>query len=144
MSPFPPIEDLVPHSPPTLAIDQLVSWTPGRATFRLEVTEATLLVSNGVVQTIVALEFMAQAVAGCLGYEAFRSGGGVRVGMVVACRRMTIARPTITVGERLAVHVTCVRSNDYVSAYDAEVRDEADAVVCTATMTILHGDKPPN
>jgi len=140
---YPPVVDLVPHTPPTLAVDELVHWEEGAARLRLVVTDATLLVRDGQVDSVVTLEFMAQAVAAYLGYAAFRAGAGVRVGMVVACRRMTVARPFVRVGEVLHLHVRCLRNADDVSTFAAETRDEAQEVVATATMTIVHADRPP-
>jgi predicted hotdog family 3-hydroxylacyl-ACP dehydratase len=143
MSPFPPVADLVPHAGATLAIDELVGWSDGRAHVRLVVREGGLLVRGGGMDTVVTLELMAQAVASCLGYEAFLHGGGVRVGMVVACRKFTIARPRITVGERLDIHAVRLRGTDDASTFEAEVHDERGEVVSRALMTLVHGDRPP-
>ena len=141
---FPPVGDLVPHSPPTLALDELVAWSPGRATLRTTIAPDSLLVRGDRVHTVAALEWMAQGVAACLGHEAFRGGGAVRVGMVIACRRMTLARDTVAVGEVLTIDVRCVRSSDALSTYDTETKDAAGALVATATMTILHAERPPD
>lgn len=140
---FPPVADLVPHSPPTLAIDELVAWQPGRATLRLRVCDDSLLVHAGQVHGVVALEWMAQGIAACLGYEAFRGGGAVRVGMVIACRKMVLVRDSIAVGETLTIEVRCVRSNDSLSTYDATITAEGGAPVAAATITILHAEQPP-
>ncbi len=143
MRPFPPIEDLVPHAPPTLAVDELVGWSDGNAHARLVVREGGLLVRDGGVDTVVTLELMAQTVAACLGYEAFQQGGGVRVGMVVSCRKFTIVRSRLLVGERLDIHVVRLRGTDDVSSFDCEVHDERGELVSRAVMTLVHGDRPP-
>ena len=140
---FPPIEDLVPHSAPTIAIDELVDCRDGDAHARLVVRDGGLLVRDGGADTIVCLEYMAQTVAACLGYAAFRGGIGVRVGMVVACRSFAIERPRVAVGERLDVRVHRLRATDDVSSFQGEVRDERGALVATATMTLVHAEKPP-
>jgi predicted hotdog family 3-hydroxylacyl-ACP dehydratase len=141
---FPPVEDLVPHTAPTLAIDELVDWSDGKTHVRLVVREGGLLVRDGGVDTVVTLELMAQAVAACLGYEAFLHGGGVRVGMVVACRKFAIARSRIDVGEQLDIHVTRLRGTDDASTFEAEVHDGSGALVSSAVMTLVHGDRPPD
>jgi predicted hotdog family 3-hydroxylacyl-ACP dehydratase len=143
MSRFPPVEDLVPHAGPTLAIDELIGWSDGKAHVRLVVREGGLLVRGAGVDTVVTLELMAQAVAACLGYEAFLHGGGVRVGMVVSCRKFEIARSRIDVGERLDIHVVRLRGTDDASTFEAEVHDECCALVSRALMTLVHGDRPP-
>lgn len=141
---FPPIADLVPHAPPTLALDELVDWSEGKAHARLVVRDGGLLVRDGGVDSVVTLEYMAQTVAACLGYAAFLGGVGVRVGMVIASRRFTLQRSRLLVGERLDVRVSQVRATDDISSFEGEVRDEQDAVVATATMTLVHAEKPPD
>lgn len=143
MTAFPPIVDLVPHTPPTLALDELVDWSDGSAHARAVVRDDGLLVRDGAADTVVCLEYMAQTVAACLGYGAFRGGVGVRVGMVVACRKFSVTRPRITVGERLDIRVTRLRATDDISSFDGEVRDERGEPVANATMTLVHAEKPP-
>jgi predicted hotdog family 3-hydroxylacyl-ACP dehydratase len=140
----PPIEDLVPHSPPALALDELVECHGGRAHARLTLRADGLLVRDGGADAVVTLEHMAQTVAACLGYEAFLGGGAVRVGMIVACRQFTLARPRIAVGERIDVHVGRLRGTDDVSIFEGEVRDEHGALVAAAVMTLVHAVRPPD
>ena len=140
---FPPIEDLVPHSAPTIAIDELVGYSDGKAHARLVVRDDGLLVRDGGADTVVCLEYMAQTVAACLGYAAFLGGIGVRVGMVVACRSFAVTRSRVAVGERLDVRVSRLRATDDISSFEGEVRDERGAIVATATMTLVHAEKPP-
>jgi predicted hotdog family 3-hydroxylacyl-ACP dehydratase len=141
---FPPVADLVPHSPPTLALDELVSWEKGRATLRLRIREHGLLVRDGGVDACVAMELMAQGAAACLGHEAFCGGGAVRVGMVVGCRRLTLLRERFLVGEDYVVEVRAKNTSDFVSSWDAEMRDAAGVVVAKTTMTIVHAEQPPS
>lgn len=143
MKPFPPVADLVPHTAPTLVLEELVHWAPDQATLRFTVREHGLLVQNGRVDAAVTLEWMAQAAAACLGYEAFRGGEGVRVGMVVGVRRLQLLRPSFAVGEALTVEVRRTRGSDFASTFSGEVRDDSEAVVATAAMTLVHGAAPP-
>lgn len=144
MSRFPPVADLVPHSPPTLALDELLRWEPGRAWLAVTVRPDTPMVRDGQLASVAVLEFLAQGVAACLGYEAFRTGGGVRVGMVVAVRRMVVHRPSLAVGERLELEVAAVRTSDQVSTFQTVARDAMGAPVVTAAMTLLHAERPPD
>lgn len=143
MTRYPPIEDLVPHVPPALALDELTDYHDGTARSRLTVRPEGLLVVDGSVDTVAAIEWMAQTVAACLGYEAFLGGAGVRVGMVVACRQFTIVRSPLAVGERLDVVARRVRGTDDISHFAGEVRDERGGLVASATMTLVHGERPP-
>jgi len=143
MSAFPVITELVPHARPMLAVEELSSWSPGRATVRMTVRPDGLFVRDGVVDTLAALEFLAQGVAACLGYEAFQAGGTVRVGMVIACRAMTIERTPLVVGEELSIHVQRVRGADWLSHFDAQLDDATGERVARATLTLVHADAPP-
>jgi predicted hotdog family 3-hydroxylacyl-ACP dehydratase len=142
MSALPPIASLVPHAPPMLAVEQLLECTPGRATVGLTVREGPFA-HDGRVESVILLEYMAQAVAACLGHEATAAGGAVRVGMVIACRSMSIERPSVAVGEALLIRVERVRGTDQVSHFDGETRDAGGALVARVRLTLVHGERPP-
>ena len=135
---LPPVAELVPHTPPMLAVDELLECEPGRALARLVVRERPFA-RDGRVETLVLLEPMAQVVAACLGHEATREGGSVRVGMVVACKEMVLARPTVAVGEELLVRVERRQGTDQVSQFETEARDASGALVARASLTLVHG-----
>ncbi len=126
-----------------LALDELVSAEAGRATARLTLTDRMLFVRDGRLDTVITLEYMAQTVAACLGLEALAEGGTVRVGMVVACRTMTIHRPELAVGEVLHCEVERVRGTPDVSLFTGLTRDESGAVVAEVSLTLVHGEAPP-
>jgi predicted hotdog family 3-hydroxylacyl-ACP dehydratase len=142
VSALPPVAGLVPHAPPMLAVDELLECAPGRALARLVVRDG-LFSRAGRVDAIVTFEYMAQVVAACLGHEALRQGEGVRVGMVIACRRLNIEQPFVAVGDELLLRVERVRGSDHVSHFDAETRTPAGALVSRVTLTLIHGERPP-
>lgn len=137
-----PIAELVPHGPPLLAVEEIVDWSPGRATVGMRVPSAPFA-RAGRVDAILLLEWMAQAVAACLGAEAVAEGGSVRAGMVVACRTMVVARPELAVGERLRLHVERVRGTDEASHFDTAAYDADERLVASATLTIVHAERAP-
>ncbi|MFY9344010.1 MAG: hypothetical protein WAT39_16090 [Planctomycetota bacterium] len=143
MRPYPPITDLVPHTPPALVLEELVHWEPGAATLRFTVREHGLLVANGRVDASVTLEWMAQGAAACLGHEAFRGGEGVRVGMVVGVRKLQLLREHFAVGECITVAVRRTRGSDFASTFEGEVRDGSGALAARSAMTLVHGAPPP-
>jgi len=144
MSPFPAIGELVPHQAPILALDRLLEWRPGHAVASLTIRPDNPFVHSGRLDAVTALEYMAQAVAACLGMEAYRGGGAVRVGMVIACRQMQIHRPVLELGETLTIRAEQVRGTDSLSHWDTRTDDAAGAPVATATLTLVHGEKPPS
>lgn len=143
MTSFPAITELVPHQTPVLAVEKLTRWELGHAQGELTIRASNPFVQNGKLDTVMSLEYMAQCVAACLGMEAFQNGGSVRVGMIIACRKMEIFQPELLLGETYAVKADCVRGNDSISHYDGEIRSSNGEVVATCTMTLVHGEKPP-
>lgn len=143
MSDLPRVTELVPHQPPVLALEQLTAWHPGHAVGRLTVRADNVMLEHGRVDSAMTLEYMAQCVAACLGMDAYRGGGNVRVGMVIACRRLELAQPTLELGHDYEVRADEVRATDGISHYDGEVRGTDGQLVASCTMTLVHGEKPP-
>jgi len=135
---LPPVAELVPHGPPMLAVDELLECEPGRALARLVVRERPFA-RDGRVETLVLLEPMSQVVAACLGHEASREGAAIRVGMVVACKELVLARPYVAVGEELLVRVERRQGTDQVSQFETETRGADGALVARAALTLVHG-----
>ena len=63
MNDSPSIEELVPHAAPMLALEELVEWREGFARVRMVIREDEQFLRDGRLDTIVTLEYMAQAVA---------------------------------------------------------------------------------
>ena len=144
MKTYPSIAELVPHQAPMLALDCLIDWEPGRALAQLTLRPDSLFAREGLVDSVVALEYMAQAVAACLGMEVYTEGGGMRVGMIVVCRQMEISCPTLEVGEVYEVEVRRVRGNENLSYFETSMRDADGVVIATSNLTLVHGEKPPD
>lgn len=139
---FPPFQDLVPHEAPMVLLDQMVEWAPGSATCALQIREGAPFVKDGRVDTVVAIEYMAQAVAACLGYEAFTGGEGVRVGMIIGCRKFDIDVPSVGVGDDLRIAVERIRGNEMLSHFNCETWRQEERI-CYAILTLFHAEEPP-
>ena len=139
---YPAISELVPHAPPMLALEELVRWEPGMAECRMRVRAENPFVRDGRVDAVVTLELMGQAVAACLGYEAYLGGAGVRAGMIVGSRKMELHRAHLEVGQELTVVAERLRGSDEVSTFECRV-DESGQLVANANMTVVHTDEPP-
>ena len=97
MRELPDVTELVPHQPPVLALERLTSWEQEHAVGELTIRADNPLLRDGKVETVMALEYMAQCVAACLGME----------------------------------------------AYDGAITTADGEPVATCTMTLVHGEKPP-
>jgi predicted hotdog family 3-hydroxylacyl-ACP dehydratase len=139
-SDFPPISLVVPHRGPMVLLDRIVDWAPGRIECALRVEDGARFVEDGRLAAPFTIEHMAQAVAACLGYEAYRGGRGVRVGMIVACREFEAFRPAASVGDDLRVRADRERGNETLSHFHCQVSNHDDAFA-TAILTLFHGEK---
>jgi predicted hotdog family 3-hydroxylacyl-ACP dehydratase len=142
MSGYPPIEELLPHSGPMVLLDAMTHWAKGSAECRLRVRDCAPFVVEGRVESAVTLEYMAQAVAVCLGYEALLGGGAVRVGMVVGCKRFEAFAPTLQIGDELTIQVQCIQGNDALSQFDCKVL-RAGQLFSSAVLTLYHASQLP-
>ena len=142
MSTMPAVATVVPHEPPMLMLDALVDYGAGYAVAERSVPDDRFA-RDGRVDAVVTFECMAQTVAACLGCEALAEGGRVRVGMVVACRSMTIERPVLTVGETLRFEARRVRGTESTSHFECDTHDADGALVSRCTLTLVHGERLP-
>ncbi|MFM2416814.1 MAG: hypothetical protein RL385_1537 [Pseudomonadota bacterium] len=142
MTPYPAIEELVPHAGNMILVDALLHWGKGEAICGMRIRQGAPFVHEGRVEAVVSMEYMAQAVAACLGFEALQGGEGVRVGMIIACKRFDAHVASFAVGDELTVHVKCIRGNDTLSHFACEVKRE-DVLCAEAVLTLLHAEKPP-
>jgi predicted hotdog family 3-hydroxylacyl-ACP dehydratase len=142
MNAFPPISQLIPHSEPMVLLDRLVDWSPGFARCAFRVRPESRFVEKGMLATPLTIEHMAQAVAVCLGYEAYRGGRASRVGMIVSCRDFRVHEPETEVGSDLLVSVRQLRANRSTSHFDCEVHDARENRIATAVLTLYHGALP--
>jgi len=147
MSDFPPVVQLIPHREPMILLDELVDWSEdGRSVCRFTVRDDARFVEGGRLETAFMMEHMAQAVAVCLGYAAYRGGRGVRVGMIVGCRTFECLEPEAKIGEVLTVTAEQRSANLTVSSFECTVRrDDPDAAegghaIAHAHLTLYHGD----
>jgi len=139
---FPPIEELVPHTGAMVLLDAMTAWSRGSAQCVATVREGAPFVREGAVESAVTIEYMAQAVAACLGYEALVSGGGVRVGMIIGCKRFEAHADELRVGDKLVIDVQCLQGNDTLSHFGCQLRRRG-ALFSEATLTLYHAPQIP-
>lgn len=138
MPEYPAIAELLPHADPMVLIDRLVDWTPEGATCQMVVRPNTRFVEGDRLPTPYLLEHMAQSVAACLGYEAFRGGRGPRVGMIISCRSFVAHEDATPVGDELRLEARREMGSEALSRFRCQSR-RGDVLVAEATMTLFHG-----
>lgn len=144
MSGYPALEELIPHSEPMVLLDRMTQWEDGYAVCEVTLTSRSKFVEAGAVDAMVSIEYMAQTVAACLGYEAYQVGQGVRMGMIIASRHFTLDEQAMPVGSHLRVEAKRLRGNELLSHFDCIVEHHDGRRVASAQLTLYHAEKLPD
>ena len=123
------VQDLVLHRPPMCLLDAVHSVSEGRIVCSLTLREDSAFVEASRVRSVVALEWMAQAVAAHTGALRLESGLAPARGYVVTSRRMDFFVPYFSVGEQLEVEACLRWSDGKTSNFDCVVRRDGQVTV---------------
>jgi predicted hotdog family 3-hydroxylacyl-ACP dehydratase len=139
---YPPIAELLPHAGAMVLLDEMTAWADGAAQCTLTVRAGAPFVRDGGVTSAATIEYMAQAVAASFGYAALLGGAGVRVGMIIGCKRFSAHRERLEVGERARVDVKRIQGNDTLSHFECKLWT-GSALFAEAVLTLYHAEQPP-
>lgn len=132
---LPAIEELVPHRPPMLLIDELTSADEHGATCRALVRADSPFLSAGKVPAWTALEYCAQCVAAYVGWLGFDNGEAPRVGFLVAARDFSLETDHFEPGEELAIDARLTFGQARVGRFECRVR-RGESVVASASLSV--------
>ena len=145
MTALPPIAEVVPHRPPMLLLDRVLSYD-GQCVVCEVVVEANSPFieadeGGGEVPAIVGLEYMAQAAAAGAGLSARAEGGAPRMGFLLGCRNLTLAVDGFRVGDRLTVEARRTFGENELASFACQVR-RGDDVLVEGALTVYQGSLP--
>jgi predicted hotdog family 3-hydroxylacyl-ACP dehydratase len=121
-APYPPLEELLPHRPPMILLDWLVEWAPRRARCAVTLRPDSPFMENGRVRAVVAVEYMAQAIAACAGMEARQEGRPPGAGFLVGARDLELAVDHLSAGDALEVEAEYLQGNEQLASFRCRVR----------------------
>lgn len=133
---LPPIRELLPHEPPMLLLDELVSWSPERAQLRATVRAGSPFVVDGRMPAACCLEYMAQAAAAARGIEQHLRGVAPSLGVLLGTRELRLELESLAVGDELDIAVTEEFSDQKLARYACELR-RAGELVAAATLNVM-------
>lgn len=134
----PPIAELLPQAAPMIllsgyetparddAVTAFAAITPSSPFFEDEL---------GGVPACVALEYMAQTMALCVGFHRRRRGLPPQVGYVLGSRRLELGLEKFACGATYAVTATCTFEDEEFGSFDCTITDPSGACVARATLT---------
>lgn len=120
------LHDYVPHRPPMLLLDELVTEREDQVVCRATVAEAWPFCEAGEVNPLVMIELVAQACAVYVGVRARREGNPPQVGMLVGCREAELLAPRLVVGDELTITARPLFGQVQVTAFEGTVHRGAE------------------
>ena len=103
MSALPPIEQLLPHRPPMLLVDEVVEHEGLRVVCRTTIREDMPFVREGEVPVLLALELFAQSACSLVALLASRGGRALRSGAILGSRHVALHADVLRVGDVLEI-----------------------------------------
>ena len=117
------VEDLLPHAPPMVLLDRVISCEGEGLCAEVEITPDSQFCTNGRVGVWVGIEYMAQAVAAWSGWQARRRAEPVKVGFLLGTRRYECLVADFPVGSLLRVLVEReFQSDNGLARFRCEIR----------------------
>jgi predicted hotdog family 3-hydroxylacyl-ACP dehydratase len=138
---FPPIADVVPHKPPMLLLDRVLSYDGERVVCELVLEPNSPFSDGAQVPAIVGVEYMAQAIATGAGLSARDKGQPPRVGFLLGCRSLTLAVDSFRVGDRLTVEARRTWGENDIGSFACKVW-RGDDVLVEGALTVYQGALP--
>ena len=136
------VEELLPHEPPMVLLDELLDWTDkGARTAVLIRDDSPFAVAGFGVPAHVGIELMAQTCGVFAGLEAKQAGEPVKLGFLLGSRRYSAERDRFQAGERLEIQVTSVFHEGPMAVFDCRIESEG-RVVAAAQLTLYRPDDP--
>lgn len=136
---LPPVAELLPHEPPMVFLDALVSYGGGEIVCTARIDPSLPLVQGDHVDTLVTVEHMAQTVGAYAGAKAFSEGRPVRIGFLIGCREVQLLSPTLPVGAELRIHARCVWQSESLGNFECATW-YGDEQVASATISVATPD----
>jgi predicted hotdog family 3-hydroxylacyl-ACP dehydratase len=137
-----PIEDVLPHRPPMILIDEIVAREADAMVARVTVVRTDFFFeARRGLGTHIALEWMAQTCGAFAGSQARDRSDPVRIGYLLGTRDFQARRQWFKEGERLSVIARLQYQDEAFANFACEVRDATDGqALVTATLNVFYPD----
>lgn len=101
-----PLVELVPHRPPMLLVDELVSHEGRGIVCRSTIREDHLFLRDGKVSSLIAIELFAQTAAALVGLLAPPGGPSMTQGALLGSRQVKLFTGALVPGDVVEIHCT--------------------------------------
>ncbi len=131
-----PLEQVLPHRPPMILIDEMVRVEGGTVECATTIRPTSTFVREGKVPAIVGLEYMAQSVGAVLGLWVLLAGGRVTGGLLLGTPELEVDVDEFDVGDRLRIICDHLWGNEDVWKFHCEIV-RAGISVMRGTLNVL-------
>ena len=139
---YPPIVELVPHRPPMLLLDRVLSYDGECVICEAVLGPGSPFVDGDEVPAVVGIEYMAQTIAAGAGLSARDKGeASTRMGFLLGCRNLAIAVDSFQVGDRLTIEARRTWGENELGSFACKVQRGGDVVV-EGALTVYQGPLP--
>ena len=132
---FPPIEQLLPHRAPMLWVDSVVAQSGDDVHCRLTVRDEHVFVQNGVVEPVVAIEWMAQTVGALVGLWDRKRYEAPRPGYLIAVPEALFMVERFAVGDVLELYAHKAWGDETLASFEAQV-ERAGVIAAKAQLSV--------
>ena len=142
MTTYPPIVELVPHRPPMLLLDRVLSYDGDCVVCETVLGPDSPFAEQGEVPAVVGIEYMAQTIAAGAGLSARDKGDQAgRMGFLLGCRNLSIAVDSFQVGDRLTIEARRTWGENQIGSFACKVQRGSEVLV-EGALTVYQGPLP--
>jgi predicted hotdog family 3-hydroxylacyl-ACP dehydratase len=128
-----PVTELLPHGPEMTLIDRLVAYDEKKSVAVVEISPASRFFEPGGVPGWVGIEYMAQAVAAHMGFEARQRGAPPPIGFLLGTRAYESRVARFPAGSKLTIDIEPLWLDAGVGAFKCSIA--LAEVVATAVVS---------
>lgn len=137
-NPFPPVAELVPHSGAMVLLDALIEADETRVLCGVRIRPDSMFCEEGRVPSIVAIEYMAQAVAAFAGFRARSRSEPPQVGYLLGTRELVLHVDEFVPGDALTVAARHEWGDEQLGAFECSVTRNG-RLAATAVLNVYQG-----
>lgn len=135
----PAVCDLLPHRPPMVLLDEIVSCDAASAVAKTTIRRTSPFIAGGGVPVYVGLEYMAQVCGAYAGAIARAKGEAVKIGFLLGTRQYRAHVPRFRVGEQLTISASVLYLDSEMAAFDCRIEIDG-RLAAEAQLTVYQPD----
>ena len=138
-----PIEQLLPHGPSMVLLDEVLSVGDDALSAAVVIRRSAPFFEPGGVPCHIGIEYMAQACGAFAGAEARAAGEAVRIGYLLGTRRFTSVVDRFAEGDRLIVTAALSYRDEAMGVFDCRI-ERLGEKIATAQLTVFQPPHSPS